>query len=296
VTRATIRAIDLCCGAGGWACAARGLPIQITHAFDLCDVACRTYRLNHETNVVCGDLRDAAVQAEVRALASRVDLVLGGIPCEWLSIYRNVSGGAAQISDGELGAERETLDSILRLVRDLAPRWWCLEDVAGLAKQLPPLVPWVEIDAAAYGPQRRKRIYVGEFPLPPEGQSTETLKDRLRPGPWRIGSRTFGRTPVKSKSFRQACCYAAMPGEKSPTVCATSSRRDADLAVVDPAVPGGKRQLEWQEAARLQGFPEDYLFYGSPTDVWRQVSQAIQIDLGRAILAAICGDAAAETT
>ncbi|MBM3956596.1 MAG: DNA cytosine methyltransferase [Gemmatimonadetes bacterium] len=43
--------------------------------------------------------------------------------------------------------------------------------------------------------------------------------------------------------------------------------------------------------ARLQGFPEDYLFFGSPTAVWKMIGQAVQIDAGRAILAAIAADA-----
>jgi site-specific DNA-cytosine methylase len=287
--RKVIRAIDLCAGAGGWAVAARGLPIDVTHAFDFWPVACKTYSLNHPgTKVVCGDLRDPAIQAQVRALRGRVDLVVGGIPCEWLSVYRNVGHDATRVKAGELDDQRKTLDAALDLVRDLKPRWWCLEDVTGLVKELPPLMPYRIIDAAGYSPQRRKRVFVGEFPPPAPGTCTQVLRDRLRPGPYRIGGRTFDREPVKSKSFRAPTCYAAYPHEKAPTVCAHSSRRDAELAVIDPRLPGGKRQMEWQEAARLQGFPEDYLFYGSPTDVFLQVGRAIQIDLGRAILGAIC--------
>ena len=288
-----IRAIDLCAGAGGWACAARGLPIDMTHAFDFWPVACKTYGLNHPaTKVVCGDLRDAAIQAQVRALRGKVDLILGGIPCEWLSLYRNVGHKGTRIKAGEIADQRRTLDAALDLVRYLDPRWWCLEDVKGLLKELPPLLPYREINAAGYSAQRRKRVFIGEFPAPPPGTCTQVLKDRLRPGPYRIGRRTFDRVPVKNKSMRATTCYAAYPDEKAPTVCAVTSRRDGELAVMDPALPGGKRQMEWQEGARLQGFPEDYLFFGSPTDVYLQVGRAIQIDLGRAILEAVCKEAA----
>lgn len=55
----TIRAIDLCAGAGGWACAARGLPITIVAAVDFWRPACETYRLNHPgVKVIEGDLRE----------------------------------------------------------------------------------------------------------------------------------------------------------------------------------------------------------------------------------------------
>lgn len=61
-----IKAIDLCAGAGGWGCAARGLPIDIVLAVDLWPVACKTYELNHpSTRVLCGDLRDGGVRAAV---------------------------------------------------------------------------------------------------------------------------------------------------------------------------------------------------------------------------------------
>jgi site-specific DNA-cytosine methylase len=268
------------------------LPINITHAYDLWPVACKTYGLNHPaTKVVCGDLRSAAIQAQIRSLAGQVDLVLGGIPCEWLSIYRNVGNKGMKVKAPEIAEERWTLDSCLGLILGLAPRWWCMEDVKGLARELPPLTPWREIEAAGYSCQRRKRIYVGEFPSPPPGRHAGVMADRLRPGPYRIGPRTFDRLPVKNKSFSATTCYAAYPHEKAPTVCNVGSRRDAELAIIDPRLPGGKRQIEWQEAARLQGFPEDYLFYGCPTDVFVQIARAIQIDLGHEILKAIVEEA-----
>ena len=52
----------------------------------------------------------------------------------------------------------------------------------------------------------------------------------------------------------------------------------------------GGCHMEWQEAAALQGFPHDYVFYGSPTDVWSMVGRAIQIQTGRAILKSIVRD------
>ena len=56
---------------------------------------------------------------------------------------------------------------------------------------------------------------------------------------------------------------------------------------MDDRVPGGMRNPEWQEMASIQGFPDDYLFYGSPTDVMKQVGRAVSIPLGAAILRAI---------
>lgn len=286
-TKPLIRAIDLCAGAGGWACAARGMPIRITHAFDKWPRACQTYHLNHpKTAVVCADLVDPGSLEAVRRLKGQVDLVLGGIPCEWVSLMRNGWNPATRASPAEVAAGQALLDAILALVADLKPRWWCLEDVPGLVRHLPPLTPYQKIDAADWSAQRRKRIFIGEFPVPRRilPRSSATLERHLRPGPFRISGRTVGREPATSNVYDGKHFLGAYPGRKSPTVCCWSSRHDAELAVVDRRLPGGKRQFEWQEAARLQGFPDDYVFVGSPTDVWKMLGQAIQIRVGEAIL------------
>ena len=292
MTRKTLRAIDLCAGAGGWACAARGLPVDIVAAIDLWEPACRTYKHNHPpTAVVCGDLRDDRVRRQVLSLHTtyRFDCVLGAIPCEWLSIRRIKAHNP--VTDEELARERSTLRSVLQLVDEIGPAYWCLEDVKGLAKELPPDVPWLELDSGRFSAQRRKRIYVGRFPAPILNGSDLKLRDALRPGPYRIGRRAADNQIVSSRQFCPGKTLAMSAEAKSLTVCSWSSRRDAEVVILDPTIPGGRRQIEWQEGAALQGFPADYIFYGSPTDVWKMIGQAIQIHTGRAILKAIARDA-----
>lgn len=165
--------------------------------------------------------------------------------------------------------------------------YWCLEDVVGIVRELPILTPFSVINARSFSAQRRKRAFVGSFPLPSPADCKDVLKSKLRTGPYRIGPRTFGRKPVFNRSFAKETTLAACPSKKSPTILSLGSRRDAELAVLDDRLPGGLRQFEWQECASIQGFPDDYLFYGSATDVSKMVGRAIQIDTGRAILAAI---------
>lgn len=289
-----LRVIDLCSGAGGWACAARGLPLSIVAAVDCWDLALRTYRHNFPgTETIEGDLRQAAlVQQLAESWRGRVDVVLGGIPCEWLSVYRNLNG----VAEAERESHRRLLDNVLWLVRELSPRWWCLEDVIQLRRELPPLTPYHLLDARWWSPQRRKRLFVGEFPVPkrPAKLVSEqlTLGQCLRPGPYRMGVRAMQREPRRSFAFTRSAALAVEPGRKGPTVVCLSSRRDGEVLVRDERVPGGWRQPEWQEWARLQGFPEDYVFVGSPEAVWKMVGQAVQIDLGSAILRAMVQHAA----
>lgn len=287
-----ILAIDICCGGGGWACAARGLPIKIVLAVDFWDAACQTYSLNHPaTEVRQADLRSVQVRRKMieDARAAGVRLVLGGIPCEWLSVYRNLQ----KVDAAERDAERRTLDSCLEIVRLIDPDWWCLEDVIQIKRELPPFVPHETFDAKHWSAQRRKRCFIGNFPRPardPVGGS-KVLGDMIRPGPYRIGRRLFGRTPQTSRTFSKQTCLGAAMDKKAPTVLSQCSPRDAELAFLDPQVPGGMRNPEWQEMASIQGFPSDYLFYGSPTDVMKQVGRAVPIPLARVILEGIVRDA-----
>lgn len=272
----TLRAIDICSGAGGWACAARGLPIEIVAAFDREEDALSTYKLNHPgVETVLGD-----VVTQDYARWKGIDLILGGIPCEQVSAYRSMTKTNAAEIEG-LGL---LLDRCLGLPKELDAQWWCYEDVAQLEKHLPPLTPFFEADAKKFSAQSRKRIFLGNVPHPLAPNSPALLRDALRRGPYRVGERLIGRTPTRVNAFTPTTFYPWEPDRKSPTVITLTSRRDSEAAT-----PHGEhwRQLEWQELAALQGFPEDYLFVGSPSRVVKMVAQAVQIDVGRAILAGL---------
>jgi len=288
-----IKAIDLLCGAGGWGCATRGLPIDVILAVDLWDAACVTYGLNHPNVTIWAvDVRDPVVQEKIIAFAQDHDvrLVLGAITCQWLSVYRHIQ----KVDHAEREANRLTLDSCLCLVKQIEPQWWCLEDVTQITRELPPFTPYEIFNAAHWSAQRRRRCFIGEFPRPrkcPVG-GAKLLRDCIRPGPYRIGRRLMGRIPQRARTFTKQTCLAAELDRKAPTVLSQCSRRDAEMAIVDPSLPGGMRNPEWQELAAIQGFPDDYLFYGSPTDVMKQVGGAVPIPLAHAILRGIVEQAA----
>lgn len=291
-----LRAIDLCCGGGGWACAARGLPIDIVLAVDHWDRACQTYQHNHQdTEVWQRELSDPEVCREVTEYARErdVQLVLGGIPCEWLSCMRRAGLGNAP-SEEEIATERRLLHAILGgdgvpggIIRDINPRWWCLEDVIGLRRELPIFTPHVVLDAAGWSPQRRKRLFVGRFPRPIPPGDDRLLADVLRPGPHRISVGGQRRELTRHTGFGAGRAYKAEAARKCPTVLARSTRCDGETILYDPEIAGARRQIEWQEWAAAQGFPDDYVFVGSQTDTMQMVGRAVQIDLGRAILSGI---------
>ncbi len=277
-----LTAIDICAGAGGWACAARGLPVRIVAAIDIAADALATYTHNHPGV--------EAIEADVTEFDFKrfagVDIVLGGIPCEEISQMRALY----KPTPATMAAWQKTVDACLAAVKTTRPRYWCFEDVVALAKYLPPFTPYKVLDSARYSAQRRKRIFVGRFPgpTPPAKPCRQLLRHHLRPGPYRVNAGILGREPARHRVFDGQHFYPWCPERKSPTVIALTSRHDNYAAVVDGDL---RRHLEWQELATLQGFPADYVFIGSPTRVTKLIAQAVQIDLGHAILAAMVEDA-----
>jgi site-specific DNA-cytosine methylase len=300
---AELIAVDLCCGAGGWACAARGLPIRFALVADLAADCLETWRVNHLRDhpgclMLRGDLSLAESREQIlAALGTRkIDVVLGGIPCEPVSSAR----GAVRASDGEMDSWHRLLDSCLALVAALRPRWWAIEDVIQIERHLPlPLVcgratPFRRIEAADFGPQRRLRTFLGKFPDPLPEDGPRCLGDVLDPGPWMS-------VPAAEACERTNGCVGRDkvrvldPSKPSWTVMGAldrSSRRRRSWMI--ETADGRLRKLDWREAALLQGFPRDSIFCAGHMRTQKMIGQAVSIHVGRAILKAIAMDALAQ--
>lgn len=269
-----IRAIDICAGGGGWAVAARGTPIRIVAAFDRDEDCLATYEFNHPDV----DCMKCDVTTYDFSRWSGVDLILGGIPCNHVSVARNLVP-LSQASHDEI---QTLVNRMISLPDQLGVKYWCYEDVIQIRRFLPPLTPYFTLDSQFFCGQRRKRIYIGTMGPPKiNRQNDSILESYLRSGPYRISRKVLRSKPVRSKTYTHGTFSSWDPAKKSPTVISLPSRHDNYAAV---AFPRGHRQLEWQELAGLQGFPDDYTFIGSLTKTYLMIGQAVQIDTARAIL------------
>jgi len=276
-----LKAIDICCGAGGWAIAAEGLPIEIVEAIDVAEDCLETYKYNHaETKTTLADVTKLKWKR-----FKGIDVVLGGIPCEQVSPARR--GLFRKPKHGELEKWHTLIDSVLEGIRLLNPKFWALENVIQMRRHLPPLTPYWVVNAANYSGQSRKRMFAGKFPTPQLGADRTVLSDYLRPGPFVIPSHVVGMECLpqgKHLGFEQRIGRLLNPAMKSPTVIKYTKRlQDVSLALPD----GRRRVMQFTEAAALQGFPEDYVFVATPDRAWKMVAQAIPIPVGRAILRAM---------
>lgn len=274
-----LKAIDICAGAGGWALAARGLPIDIIAAVDWEADCCATYAYNHpDVKVIKTD-----VLSHDFSQYKGVDIILGSIPCEEISVARTNKPPTSE----QMLKWYKLLDSVLALIEIIEPQYWCLENVQQMKKHLPPLTPYVILDSSKWCAQRRIRIFVGTFPLPqPSSDGAQNLSDSLLPGPYLIQPKTLeckkiSRRQWYEKGFKRVLNIA----KKAPTITNLGSRHSRGFCITMP--DGRERSLQFIEAAKLQGFPDDYVFVSSQSRAWKMVAQAIQINLGRAILESI---------
>jgi site-specific DNA-cytosine methylase len=281
-----LRTIDICAGGGGWAVAARGLPVRIVAAVDISRDCLTTYVHNHPG--VEPILRDvcAVDWKQINERFGPFDLIVGGIPCEQISLARN----HIPADEATMRAWMQVIDACLEAARILAPRWWCYEDVVGLRRFLPAGTPHQIIDAALYGPQKRKRVYVGRFPRvePPATPNPRTLRDCLLDGPYCCPSLALKCVPVTNGVRDPGKMRLVDAGGKSQTVLSSTGRSAREGMIWDGS---RRRKLSFVECALLQGFPTDYTFIGSERGAWKQAAQAIQINCGRAILQAIVAEA-----
>lgn len=277
-----LTAIDLCAGAGGWIEAARGLPIKFVLAVDFAIDCCETIRYNHPgIPVVCADVT-AGINYE--QLAGKVDLVLGAVPCEEVSTLRV----SRPTSAADMAVWHDLIDGLVDAVDTIAPDYWAMENVIQMRRHLPPLVPQVVLESRHWSAQSRKRLFIGNFPVPqiPPQLDTQTLSHVLMAGPHTVTTAILHSTHKSRRQWYSENTRRVLnPASHSPTVTDFGSRHSRGFVV--PTPDGRERVMTLQEAARLQGFPESYIFVCAPSRAFKMVGQAVQIDTARAILESI---------
>lgn len=178
-----LRAVSLFSGVGGldFGFEAAGIDTCVALEFDA--IACRTLRLNRpEWHVIEADIHDVSSEQILDAASAKVgeiDVLFGGPPCQPFSKAGYwFQGGTRRLDD----PRADTLTAYLRVLRDLQPRAFLLENVYGLAYKgkdegLQHLlegieqinaevgtsykVNWKALNAVHYGvPQSRERVFL----------------------------------------------------------------------------------------------------------------------------------------
>lgn len=173
--------IDLFCGAGGFSCAARKVGLQILAAVENDHHAAETYRYNFvahkrprpllfENDINVLDPRDVVKKIEEKYKTKRVDIVVGGPPCQGFSKHRYKNSG---VDD----PRNALLLRYFCFIHEISPKFFVVENVGGLlwprhAKYLSRFYELAKengydvekpivLNARDYGvPQNRHRVFI----------------------------------------------------------------------------------------------------------------------------------------
>lgn len=308
--------IDLFSGAGGLTCGLVMAGYTPIGSVEIMEQAVATYKYNFvdkkgfRENVETRDIRMPEVKQELYASVKdeTIDLIVGGFPCQGFSM-----AGNRIVTD-----ERNTLYlDMLEIVKNLQPKVVVMENVTGLRSMLGGKVEEKIINdfeeigykinvcvlnaADYYTPQQRKRvIFVGNRmgwknyhpqPLLAEGNyvtTRESIADLMEKKPDPL----FNHVPTKHSDEMQERLMAVPEGEslyknysdawkKCPWEKPSCTIKENHGGVnIHPRLP---RVLTAREMARLQSFPDDFIFQGSKKWQLVQIGNAVPCYLGKAI-------------
>ena len=256
-------------------------PFDLVWANELNEAACRTYRRNLGNHIHQGDIWEM-----LDALPSQADVIIGGFPCQDIS----VNGKGAGIKGKRSGLYRAMVEAVERS----KPKVFVAENVKGLlmkhhASALRQVISDFEslgydvsyhlYHAADYGvPQTRERvIIVGtlphtkrfEIPKPVHGMNERiTAKSALhdlisKPEDESI-NHVWSRAN-RSPEQGNRKLLADRPGYTIRAECHGNIQWHYELP----------RRISMREAARIQSFPDDFIFESKLRETERQVGNAV---------------------
>lgn len=289
----TLKVVSMFSGCGGMDLGFRGdfsflgetykkLPFEVIWANDINQAACRTYKKALGEHIHCGD-----VWSLLPTLPTETDVLIGGFPCQDISV--NGKG---------IGVKKGTRSGLYRAmvegIRQTKPKIFVAENVKGLLnsnnadslkqvlkdfKGLGYQVSYKLYQAAHYGvPQNRERVFiVGVLPgvrefVPPkpifqEGEGipvSRALKDleRMRENEAinHIWSRANESPDQGSRKLK-----ADRPGQTIRAECHGNIQYHYKLP----------RRISMREAARIQSFPDDFIFDAKLRETERQIGNAV---------------------
>lgn len=267
---------------------------EIIWANDIDENACETFKKYFKHDIVCGDIRNILQNKNKssQTLPDKADIVVGGFPCQDFSHAGKRKG---------FDSLRGTLyRSMMEVVKRTKPSLFIAENVKGLltmnkgaairkiVKDFESLgynVVYKLLTAADYGvPQIRERVVIvgtlkNKLPMFEHPQAIlskinwvslkkalgdlENLKEGEAPN-------HFWSKAKKNKGQGNSTVSADKPG---PTM-RTEHHGNIEWHWND------KRRLSAREAARIQSFPDDFIFLPSTSAAYKQIGNAVPPVMG----------------
>lgn len=256
-------------------------PFDIVWANDLNKAACRTYRQNLDDVILEGD-----IWGHLDSMPESADIVIGGFPCQDIS----VNGKRAGVAGERSGLYRAMVEA----VRKTRPKVFVAENVKGLLmdynresldavfndfSSLGYNVTYQLYRAADYGvPQMRERVFivgtrpdVSRFKAPASTHSKLdwiSCEQALHDLEWKEEDPKFNHIWSRAKKSPEQGnrrLKADRPGHTIRAECHGNIQFHYKLP----------RRISMREAARIQSFPDTFIFSSGLREIERQVGNAV---------------------
>ena len=313
--------IDLFCGAGGLTQGFEDAGFKTVFSVEYNEIYAESYKMNFPTvETYVGNIKSISNE-EISKInnKNRIDLIIGGPPCQGFSIAGNIGRKFLDDDRNKLFLE------YVRFVDVIKPKMFVLENVAAMlthnkGKTIKEItekfaslgykIQYRVLNAVEYGvPQERRRIFIigtkddFEFKFPNPNNKVVTIKDAIDDLPVLVsGQKT-------DDPLHCAMNHSQQMLEKMQFVKDGGNRLDIpenirpksgdirkyiryDSSKPSFCVTGDMRKifhynqnraLTCRELARLQTFPDSFKFYGSSIQIQQQIGNAVPCKLAYAV-------------
>lgn len=295
--------LSLFCGCGGIDLGFRGgfsylgksysrNKFKTVWANDIDEKACLSYEKNFQNNrVVCGDINDIlhGNQLDLYPMPESVDLVLGGFPCQDFS-HAGKRRGFGNKKRGLL------YKSMIEVITRVKPKIFVAENVRGLLtidngnaiktilkdfEKIGYNITYQLYLAADYGvPQSRERVIIvgtNKSILPPFVHKKPILapSEHLTLGEAISDLENLAEGVIPNHYWSKAKLFKGTQGNSTVSKEKIGPTMRAEHHGNIEWHWNGKRRLSAREAARIQSFPDDFIFHPSTSSAYKQIGNAV---------------------
>lgn len=282
-----------------------GIGIEVYYASEIDNYAIATAQKNHPNTIQLGDIRTINTPM---LLTKNIDLMIGGSPCQDLSI-------AKQNRKGLQGQRSGLFYEYLRVLKEVQPKYWILENVASMPQKAKDEISThldiqpIMINASLVSAQNRKRLFWTNIPnITQPADRGIYLKDIIHENTDQADTAKYivldknGKEKMKSNTVRasgKASGYEdrhnwdtirigtigndgqgnrvySIEG-KSVNLSANGGGRGAKTGLYK--VNEYIRRLTPTECERLQGLPDGYTAGVSNTQRYKTIGNAFNVDV-----------------
>lgn len=298
--------LELCAGAGGQALGLECAGFEHAGLVEIDTSACNTLRLNRPSWIV----HEEDLNGFDGRLYKGVDLLAAGFPCPPFSI------AGKQLGSND---ERDLFPAGLRIINEVQPKAVMIENVRGILspqfddyrekidnqlKKMGYMTAWKLLNAADYGvSQLRPRVvivalrsqYASHFKWPEPRKAAPSvgvlLQDLMSSRGWKGAEQwckhaaTIAPTIVGGSKKHGGPDLGPTRAKKSWAALGVDGLGIANEAPDEDFV--GMPRLTVRMVARVQGFPDQWGFWGKKTASYRQVGNAFPPPVAHAVASSI---------